>query len=132
MFDQKNRKGIIYNKIIYGKRTKTVKDRAGPSNKQPRMDDANEDSENGNGSNEANVNDHENVICDNDNITNEAFIEAADELIKFFEQCKTPQDVPKIKKKFEETVDLRKKMVSDLDKYKRLFELYLVLPELVR
>lgn len=96
------------------------------------MEGSNEDNVNGNDSNEANANDNEIVMCDNENLTDEAFIEAANELVKFFEQCKIPQDVPKIKKKFEETVELRKKMVSDLDQYKRLFELYLVHPELVR
>lgn len=61
-----------------------------------------------------------------------AFNEVANVLIAFLVKCKLPRDTSKVKKKFEETVELRKKMMLDIGTYKQLFDLYLVLPDLVR
>lgn len=126
MYDQKGRKGIIYQKMIYGKRTKSIKEREVLiPNKRPRMNGAIVETEDGFEHSQHNE-------SDNDNLQGEAFTEMANALIKFLEKCQVPQDVPNIKKKFEETVELRKQMMLDLDEYKRLFELYLICPQLVR
>lgn len=61
-----------------------------------------------------------------------AFVEMATDLISFFEKCKLPQHASKVKKKFEETIELRRKMMLSIDEYKPLLDLYLVLPDLVR
>lgn len=53
-----------------------------------------------------------------------------DALIAFIQTCKLPYDEAKIKKKFDETVQMRKEM--DFDEYKSLFNLYLICPNLVK
>lgn len=128
MFDQKGRKGIIYQKMRYGKRAKQIKDRVELiANKRTRMNETDS-----NGALEAENGNEAVQHSDSEHFDIDAFTELANALIKYLEKCKVPEHVPKIKKKFEETVELRKKMFLDLDEYKRLFELYLAWPQLVR
>lgn len=120
LFDVKGRKGSIYQKLIYGKRKQTETHRAVNSDKRARLQ-----------SNNDNDDEHE---TDNgeDQVTEEAaFVRAANALISFIESCKVPQDLNKIKQKFEETIKLRCKMSMALDDYEQLFNLYLVCPSLV-
>lgn len=119
MYNAKQRKGAIYQKLVYSKR-KTPKEQTEPITKHARQT-------------------HQNAPIEIDNLNDDSesehfegatFSELADAFITFIKNCIFPRDQAKIMKKFEETVALRKDM--DLNQYKPLFDLYLLLPSLVR
>lgn len=62
---------------------------------------------------------------------NEAFDRLAADLICFFQKCTLPHDTTKVKRKFEETIELRQKMILNIDQYKPLWDLLLLSPDLV-
>lgn len=55
-----------------------------------------------------------------------------DKLIRFLGCCKLPGDEKKLKEKLEETIDLRKMLIAQQDDtYPKIFEFYLVDPQMV-
>lgn len=107
MYDVKNRKGVIYQKMVYKKRKRTehAGKSSGPNPKRAK-------SKSNGGYNGASV------------------AEDAETFISLIQTITLPQGEASLKKKFEETVQLRRTM--DLDKYKPLFDVYLMCPNLVR
>lgn len=61
-----------------------------------------------------------------------SFDKAAEKLISFISKCILPRDERKVKKQFAETVELRRKMIEDIDKYPQLLNVYLQCPNFVR
>lgn len=66
-----------------------------------------------------------------DEADDEFFGEQAAELITFFQECALPRDTTKIKRAFEETIEIRQTMMLTLDKYKPLLDLLFLSPDLV-
>lgn len=99
------RKGIIYQKIRYGKTKSKLQSESDP--KRIRHENGSDGSETEQSENETT-------------------------LISFLQSCVLPEDLPRIKQKFEETVQLRRKMMIEIDKYEQLLDLYLASPELVK
>lgn len=116
MFDHKGRKGLIYHKLIYSKRNKSLKDRDVLSEKRPRIEE-----------NDVGMQD-----ADPHSEANGPKAEDANDLIAFLDRCKLPKDFSKLKKKFEKTVELRSQMILHLDEFKQLFNVYVTWPDLVR
>lgn len=104
------------------------------TNKRLRLDDiaSNGVSSNGDQNNIETQGTVDDIEMGDAQVEDAAFGEVAKTLMSFLVKCKLPKDTSKVKKKFEETVELRKKMMSDFDTYKQLFDLFLVLPDLVR
>lgn len=127
LYHPTDRKGFFSQKMRYGKRTKHAKENA----VLPKRTII----ENDNDAENEFADDVEETSNDNndsdENIQIEAFSEVAEALISFIQTCVLPHDVNKIKKKFEETIEVRRKMMMKLDEYKQLFDLYLVCPSLV-
>lgn len=99
------RKGIIYQKLRYGKTKSKLQSESDP--KRIRHENGSDGSETEQSENETT-------------------------LISFLQSCVLPEDLPRIKQKFEETVQLRRKMMIEIDKYEQLLDLYLASPELVK
>lgn len=106
MFDSNARKGIIYQKLKY------ERSMARTDAKRPRLENHKENS--------------------TESFDSVAFTAISSALVAFFTKCELPSQMSKLKEKFEETVELRQKMISDLDKFHQLRELYLLFPDLVR
>lgn len=83
MFDQKGRKGIIYQKMRYGKRAKQIKDRVDLiANKRTRMNETDS-----NGALEAENGNEAVQHSDSEHFDIDAFTELANALIKYLEKC---------------------------------------------
>lgn len=67
---------------------------------------------------------------ENSDAENEVFVNLAADLILFLQKCTLPRDTTKIKRKFEETIELRQKMLMNCDQYKQLLDLILLSPDL--
>lgn len=109
LYDKVARQGIIYQKLRYAKRKLKEDDTAGA--KRQKMSSGN--------------------MAIYDEIDDESFGEKAANLIQFFQNCTLPRDTTKIKRMFEETIGVRQTMMLNLDKFKPLFDLLLLSPDLV-
>lgn len=112
----------------YGKAKNGAKGSAVLPAKRPRLDNAPDNDIDGDGE----EGDSLEEAIDDESIESDALLESANSLISFINSCRLPRDISKIEKKFEETIELRRKMVLKLDDYQQLFNLYLVFPNLVR
>lgn len=130
LYDQKRRKGVLYNKLIYHrqkafKRTNERTQHVASTSKRVKSNDGSDRT----------LNNSDDYCDDLDGFAHEpdeTLKANANVLILFFQTCTLPKDASKVKQKFEETIQLRKKMITSVDEYKQLFDLFLIMPDLVR
>lgn len=73
-----------------------------------------------------------NDALDNDTADNDADNgDDEDAFLSFIRSCVMPEDLTKIKNKFEATIELRNNMILNIDQHQPLFDLYLLSPDLV-